>query len=277
MTQNSSSEAPAKDGNTESSLATDKKKQPAERKHWILTVAWTDVEQSPKGLELWLRRHCERYVMQLELGETTEYLHLHIALSMKQPKKVRLTWLKNHFMKEAHCEIIRNQERAFDYCMKEETRVKGPWIYPAPATPIRDPMAGLELKPWQQEIIELVRGAPDTRSIYWYWDSLGNTGKTTFSKHLWLNYEVCFLQNAKKADMAYAFNGESIVVCNLPRTCEEFVSYDALESLKDGMIFSAKYESGAKVFDNPHVIVFANFPPTEHKLSLDRWVVREIA
>ena len=128
MTQNSSKVAPAKDSNTESSLATSKSKQQAERKHWILTVAWTDEEKSPKGLELWLRKHCDRYTMQLERGEDTGYLHLQLSLTLK--KKARLTWLKNHFMKEAHCEIIRNQEKAFDYCMKEETRVKGPWIYP---------------------------------------------------------------------------------------------------------------------------------------------------
>ncbi|AXH77105.1 MAG: putative viral replication protein [Cressdnaviricota sp.] len=267
----SSKIAPGKDGNTKSSLPSGNKKQHAERKHWILTVAWTDESKAPKSLELWLRRHCDRYIMQLEKGEDTGYLHLQLSISLK--KKARLTWLKNHFMKEAHCEIIRNQEKAFDYCMKEDTRVRGPWIYPSPAQPIQDPMNNLEMKWWQRDILEKIKEKPDARTIYWYWDPDGGTGKTTFSKHLWLNHDVCFLQNAKKADMAYAYNGERIVVCNLPRTCEEFVSYDALESLKDGMIFSGKYESGAKVFDNPHVIVFANFEPDKYKLSLDRWNV----
>lgn len=271
---NSSKIAPGKDGNTDSSLPLSKKKQNAERKHWILTIAWTDESKSPKGLELWLRHHCERYVMQLERGEETAYLHLQLSLTLK--KKARLTWLKNHFRKDAHCEIIRNQEKAFDYCMKEETRVRGPWIYPSPATTIEDPMDGLSMHNWQKEIIELVKTKPDARRIHWYWDPEGNKGKTTFAKHLWLHYDVCFLQNAKKADMAYAYNGEKIVICNLPRTCEAFVSYDALESLKDGMIFSAKYESKTKVFDNPHVIVFANFEPETTKLSEDRWNVKRI-
>lgn len=271
---NSSKIAPGKDGNTESSFPSGKSKQNAERKHWILTVAWTDENESPKGLELWLQKHCDRYTMQIEKGEESGFIHLQLSLTLR--KKQRLTWLKNHFRRDAHCEIIRNQDAAFDYCMKEDSRLRGPWIWPTPATVIKDPMNGLELYPWQEEIKSIISQPSDARTVYWYWDRRGNTGKTTFAKHLWLHHNVCFLQNAKKADMAYAYNGEPIVICNLPRTCEDFVSYDALESLKDGMIFSAKYESGAKVFDNPHVIVFANFEPDTSKLSSDRWQIRKI-
>lgn len=271
--ENSSTIAPAEDGNTKSSSASGKSKQSAERKHWILTIKWNDTSKSPKCLELWLRKWCDAYTMQLEEGES-DYLHLQLALTLM--KKKRLTWLKNHFRRDAHCEIIRNQDKAFDYCMKEDTRIKGPWIYPAPPTEIQDPLAGLELYAWQQDIKNMLQDAPNARSICWFWDPDGNTGKTSFCKHLWLHYDVCFLQNAKKSDMAYAYNGEGIVLVNLPRSSEGYVSYDALESLKDGMIFSAKYESGAKVFNNPHVLIFANFPPDEDKLSLDRWVVTRL-
>lgn len=31
--------------------------------------------------------------------------------------------------KRSHWEPIRNDERAFDYCMKEDTRVAGPWEF----------------------------------------------------------------------------------------------------------------------------------------------------
>lgn len=274
MTSNSSTIAPAEDGNTKSSSASNKSKQQAERKHWILTVAWPDETQSPKGLELWLRNYCTRYAMQIERGEETGYSHLQLAMSLKT--KERLTWLKTHFRRDAHCEIIRNQERAFDYCMKEDTRVAGPWIWPEPPPTLKDPMRGLERKPWQLDIIKIIETEADARTIHWYWDSVGNTGKTTFTKHLWINYKVCFVQNGKKADIAYAYNNEPIVIFNLPRTCENFVSYDAIESLKDGMIFSGKYESGAKVFNNPHVIIFANFEPDQSCLSQDRWHIVEI-
>lgn len=28
-----------------------------------------------------------------------------------------------------HWELIRNDQRSYDYCMKEETRIDGPWEY----------------------------------------------------------------------------------------------------------------------------------------------------
>ncbi len=58
---------------------------------------------------------------------------------------------------------------------------------------------------------------------------------------------------------------------------EDYVSYQALEEIKDGIFFSGKYEGGMKIFNSPHVICFANFSPAEHKLSGDRWVVEEVS
>jgi len=46
--------------------------------------------------------------------------------------------------------------------------------------------------------------------------------------------------------------------------------------LKDGVVFSGKYEGGARLFPPPHVIIFANFLPDFTKLSADRWVIRTL-
>ena len=46
-------------------------------------------------------------------------------------------------------------------------------------------------------------------------------------------------------------------------------NYEALESLKNGAMFSPKYESKSKVYDMPHVIVFANWQPDRIGLSID--------
>ena len=63
---------------------------------------------------------------------------------------------------------------------------------------------------------------------------------------------------------------------DIPRHQLDYVGYGALEQLKNGMIYSGKYEGGTCLFDNPHVIVFANEPPKIEKMSLDRWKIIDL-
>ncbi len=78
--------------------------------------------------------------------------------------------------------------------------------------------------------------------------------------------------------MAYAYKNESIVIIDLARTQAESVNYfyQFIESLKNGVLFSPKYESGQKIFKPPHVFVFANYEPDQTKLSADRWNIVQL-
>ena len=78
--------------------------------------------------------------------------------------------------------------------------------------------------------------------------------------------------------MNHMYNMKSLkIVCfDLPRNNGNNISYDALESIKNGIIINMKYETGQKLCDSPHILVFANMPPDVDKLSLDRWVVKEL-
>ena len=49
-----------------------------------------------------------------------------------------------------------------------------------------------------------------------------------------------------------------------------------MENLKDGRLFSEKYEPRIKRFKPPHKFVFANRWPDFSKLSLDRWVLMDL-
>ena len=43
------------------------------------------------------------------------------------------------------------------------------------------------------------------------------------------------------------------------------------------MICNTKYETGVKIFNSPHIICFANFPPDNlEQLSADRWIITNL-
>lgn len=259
---------PAKIGNTN---------QSSPRKHWFITLKVHDSwnRSNSSNLKSWLKEHTTSSVWQIEKGEDTGYLH--IQLTMELMVKKRFTWLKRHFNDIAHIEPCHNINASYDYCSKSETRIEGPYIMPEPlgVKDILDPLKGFDYYPYQQRIVDIITGPVDPRKIYWFWEPIGNVGKSDFCLHCILNHDVIVFDGAKK-DILHAYNGEKIVFFDLSRTCENYVSYDAIEQLKKGFCFSTKYESKMKVYNKPHVIIFANFEPDVSKLSLDRWDVTEI-
>jgi hypothetical protein len=67
-----------------------------------------------------------------------------------------------------------------------------------------------------------------------------------------------------------------MVIIDLPRSSRGNKVYEAIESLKDGIITSQKYRGKTIVFNSPHVVVFSNREPDRKKLSADRWDIRYI-
>lgn len=129
----------------------------------------------------------------------------------------------------------------------------------------------LELRPWQQTLLTTLLLTPHPRTIHWYWDPSGATGKTTFSRYLVSNYDAFYTNGGKHADIACAYDMQKIVVFDFTRSQADRVPYSVMEAFKNGMLFSGKYESTTKIFDVPHVLCFANFEPERSQLSLDRW------
>ncbi len=141
---------------------------------------------------------------------------------------------------------------------------------------------------WQEEITALLLNAPDERTIYWYFEPTGCTGKTTFGKWMCTHPEEVggnlMILSGKSADMK---NGiierlkrakglPRTIILNVPRTNLEFLSYTGIEEVKDMFFYSGKYEGGEVCGPCPHLVVFANEPPKLHKVSEDRWVIKLI-
>lgn len=135
-----------------------------------------------------------------------------------------------------------------------------------------------EPRAWQSELSAELEAPADDRSIIFYVDEVGGSGKTWFQQWYYsLNPErTQILGVGRVVDLAFVIDAEkSVFLINVPRDGLQYFQYSIVEQLKDRMVFSTKYSSILKVFrHNTHVIVFTNEYPDETKLSADRIVVR---
>jgi len=130
-------------------------------------------------------------------------------------------------------------------------------------------------RPWQEEILKCLENQGN-RKVDWVVDTQGNKGKTWLAKYLMCEKNAFYVQGGKTQDIAYAYNYEEYVVFDFTRSQEEFVNYSTIESFKNGLIFSPKYESITKKFGSCKVLCLSNWMPNTNKLSQDRWRIRNI-
>lgn len=134
----------------------------------------------------------------------------------------------------------------------------------------------IELNDYQKKCMILLNEQND-REITWIHDEKGNKGKTVLSKYIVSKYKAQRFTNGKSRDIACAYNINNEYVCfDFARSCEDRINYQILEDIKNGMLFSSKYESKVLMFKEPKIIVFSNFLPDENKLSEDRWKIHSL-
>nr|AKR53286.1 viral replicase protein [Temperate fruit decay-associated virus] len=134
-----------------------------------------------------------------------------------------------------------------------------------------------ELHPWQISLISYLEDEPIPRKIKWFVDERGGSGKSTFAKHM-ARHGAFYTRGGKTPDVAFAFREHlssnphsTIVIFDFTRSGKDYVNYDILEQIKDGIVVSNKYESTTIISPVQHCIVFANWEPNKESLSLDRW------
>lgn len=122
------------------------------------------------------------------------------------------------------------------------------------------------------------------RSIYWFWESRGNWGKTVLATYM-VDQMGAIVVSGKAVDAGYAIQmyieehgqGPEIVIMDIPRTRGvQYISYESIENIKNGLFFSGKYKGCMVRFNRPHIIVFANEPPEMDRMSSDRWFIEEL-
>jgi hypothetical protein len=144
----------------------------------------------------------------------------------------------------------------------------------------RPVLGEVEFRDWQEEVKMIVEGTPDDRHIHFYVDEDGNSGKSWLCKRLYRERpeKTQILRIGKRDDLALAIDeSKSVFLFDIPRSSMQYLQYDVLEMLKDGMVFSPKYQSMMKMMKSQcHVMVFCNEMPDMEKLSQDRYVINEI-
>jgi len=133
-----------------------------------------------------------------------------------------------------------------------------------------------QLYEWQNDLKATLEAPPNDREVIFIVDTEGNTGKTWFAKHYTKTHsDAQFMEPSKKADMAYALQDSlRVLFINVTRTSESNnldYLYSFVESVKDGMVFSPKYESRMKYYDKVHVVIMMNMEPNMSLLSADRY------
>lgn len=143
---------------------------------------------------------------------------------------------------------------------------------------------------WQLQLMERTKDkavGKDRRKIIWVYDKQGGSGKTQFARYkLMTEPDKWFMSK----DMGTSRDASTIImnaiscgwngfgcIIDLPRSAEQHARiYSYLESIKDGVVTSQKYNGTTKAFSIPHTIVFANWPPKLFALSRDRWEIYEL-
>lgn len=221
-----------------------------------------------------------KYIIGKEVGEggtphLQGYVEFGRQLTFKTLKAYNERW---------HLEKPKGSRKAnIAYCSKE-----GDFVTTFPV-PIRDQIisayAMVTWKSWQQKLLDELQLTPCPRKILWYWETKGNVGKSFLCKFLWAKFNaiICSGKTADVFNQVKAWMDEnegqapSLIVCDIPRSNYDYLNYGCLEKLKDGLIYSGKFEGGVCAFPQPaHIVCFANDTPFQEQMSADRWDIRQI-
>ena len=137
--------------------------------------------------------------------------------------------------------------------------------------------------PWQNDVFPIIEDKPCRRTIHWFWDLIGHTGKTEFIRHLKSFHGALLIQGSAE-DIKHAVAkrvkdtgiNPTIILLELTRSMDKPVSYQGLELVKSGIFTSTKYNHFEVNINPPHLFVFSNWEPRLGALSPDRWAVHEI-
>ena len=231
-----------------------------------------------------------KFVFQKESAARTGRLHYQVRLRVRQRQYL------GNFIKAnsaalfgGHITATSNaayEARNFNYVMKADTRVEGPWKdedFNLDEQPVMTrqltSFLRFELRPWQVQLETMVKECDDRRIIFIH-DRVGNVGKSIYCEYLEykaLAYEIPpFNRMEDVMNVVQAVRRKNCFIVDMPRSLPkgalaEF--YAGLECVKNGVAFDKRHHWKKTRFDRPQVVVFSNRMPMFRFLSMDRWLI----
>ena len=134
---------------------------------------------------------------------------------------------------------------------------------------------------WQKKAEDILLNERSRRAVHWIYDPNGCNGKTAFLKYMHIKHKAIFTDGGKKTDvMNLMYKNKkyleciypAIIIWNLPRDIDKkYISYHAMESIKDGIICNNKYKCGSLIINPPNLMIMCNQLHDFKKLPSDRW------
>lgn len=245
--------------------------------HWL---EGDDSEASMATLDEHLKKCARRWVYQEEAGESGKK-HLQGRVSFKVG--VRVGEVSGKLGITVHASPEHDTKGSDFYCMKNETRVSGPYTdkdekqeIPRQVTEIKD------LYRWQERIIVMAQEW-DTRTIHVIYDPDGNKGKSTLVTWMGVHNlakQLPFCNDFKDLlRMCYDIGPRRAYIVDMPRALNKdklFQLYGAIEMIKGGYCYDDRYKFQDRYFDCPNIFIFTNRIPDTDLLSKDRWKLWQI-
>lgn len=240
-----------------------------------------------------LKQIFKKWVFQREVGESSGFDHWqvrgHLWKATTKDCAVRkfreLCW--NAHWSETTKGV--HQGNNFNYMMKADTRIDGPWSsededFEDPPVMTRQLLSFLqhELYPWQKQIYLEVQELED-RYIKLVIEKAGNNGKSIFCEYLEyqrLAYEIPPMSNMEDImQCAMCIKPQKCYVIDMPRAMKKDKLagfYSGLEALKNGTMYDKRHHFEKRRIDRPQILVFTNRFPDIELMSLDRWKIWEL-
>lgn len=275
-------------GNAETPPPTSKKPRKQDGlqgKFWKVNYHLKDDESYEsvfKSLEQNVIPFCAKYIFSEEYGKSGETRHIEGGFITREDRKRRTAILAAFPFSDCQKSKKNNWQAIIKYCSKEHNKCLTTERIVKPLVKMTKDL----LHPNKLEIVNNFIEDEDPlfgRKVYWYWEKFGKWGKSIVCKYMVDCMGAMVVQGGNNDILCGVTrwieeHGEAprIIIFDIPRVNCGHVSYQAIESIKNGMFFSGKYESGMCRFNCPHVIIFSNEEPEEEKLSWDRWIIKEL-